>query len=1222
MSGGSVQTADKLFIINQTGKGLMARLHMLRTFELPKEIMSNTEEVFARMNKVFKDYDKDFDRIRGADVYHKKATDIRAHLEDYYLTFVDVITWREAALGMLVEVEQGNRAFKFKDSGYIMAEYMDLWVRYIQLHYLVCSVQKRRGYLVYFVKAHDLHGNSEPNFNKLSDFIVDYDMPHLVKKLREDLAPTRGRVGAILQDVQQYVMKWQGVEMLQMKETFNIIDKPQNMRHASNESDLIELASLRSFQQWTVFGYLFAPECIAAAEGMAEMCTTALNIALKDNWVVPIFREESLNVHEEFKNLFGSFTCAWPPNQTKKKFKLNASKFKKPYDVVVNDHDGTITDRAAFRCLLRCEMETLLHCFGAFPHCIAPKMSMINACLALARWELETYFRMTSTPPIKARRGWQMKRDPHISSLIHHLQELRKLVNETHNDEVTGYYRSFLSNAGVVELRQKYDDFKRDAPKASQHTHMMWERVLEDCQAAEGGEVMQLSGLRMNCYRLLVVTTANTGGANPQVASKVGPVLTQTIRHARCIDGTKDSSLGELFWWPQLLQEVLQTCLIPEEYGLPSVGQAQYVVSVAAVLADGIDNMRTLCPEEDLIIGKKAYTLANKFMVAIVTAINNRVNKPKLGMFAELTRLSRLAGPDGVLTRMRHQAQNTAAGTDTKHPMPGVESLWKFRKMGHNKTLNVVKREVCQLVRAIESLDLLTVYTYDYCPREYLIEMMSVCIGNSLISCLSASSGKHNIQRPSMALSSFLEVVCAWQHVAQSSRIDLHMIVKQTLAKQFNDDSVGEPGKEFKQNTSEEEKRQDPAAVHRICDWYKAYFRDDLVKIGAAYSPTVRAFVGVRDGHSDDSAAEIPFGEHTDPTELQSLCILMGPQGIRALDRALLSIVGENVAIIRDKLEKNSVTLNSFQGPGTELELWTEIVAKLSEFDELMDAAVRMGCVIKFRQLLRAAMGTVLKHDVPFLQQVVGLTADAIPKINRSDPHFTEINRLAADFGLEVGEADMALQYELTKHRGNPGTWNLLPAAFGVIFVAKRWRNATYSVRLDGHTNNAHMMVDALQALTIYMSKASISDHVQVNDRIQKQFEEFVRMASNSLLHMMGSECVDNPARMWQIRQMMVVLEKFITSTDRLHLSLLDDCFPYTLLRTNYVALYEAEDSSAAYGGIGENEEQKEGGGQGGARESDNLKPSNTSHSQHAQSTRNLGSQQTGSKNPRGTAQF
>lgn len=392
----------------------------------------------------------------------------------------------------------------------------------------------------------------------------------------------------------------------------------------------------------------------------------------------------------------------------------------------------------------------------------------------------------------------------------------------------------------------------------------------------------------------------------------------------------------------------------------------------------------------------------------------------------------------------------------------------------------------------------------------------------------------------------------------------MNLIVKKVLCTEFSDPTAGDVGDLVTPANIAAASKDDETSIMTICKWFQIEFdsADGLSSQGIAYSPTLRAFVQMGEQN-------LQMGNYTDPNELDALCTLIGPSGVRCVERSMLHIFEKHTEIIGKVLELNTQqgVFENIQGlGGTEYAHWEELMHKLQDMDKFLDSSIKVGCVLKFRQLLSAALHRTLNRDMPFLQNTVGLLLENIPPIQKATEQYQNIHCLGSDFGFNSGEADSNLYALMTKHCKGPH-WKHLPVAYGISFCTQRWRDAKFSVRIDGHLNNAHMIVEAIKAYINGFARVTFVNPLQADKVIQVSFLQFLHEASSTLLHMMtNSQIATIKMTMRTIRNMMVILEHFVQSTPRLELSELDNCFPYTLLRTNYVALYEAEDSSNAYG--------------------------------------------------------
>jgi hypothetical protein len=192
--------------------------------------------------------------------------------------------------------------------------------------------------------------------------------------------------------------------------------------------------------------------------------------------------------------------------------------------------------------------------------------------------------------------------------------------------------------------------------------------------------------------------------------------------------------------------------------------------------------------------------------------------------------------------------------------------------------------------------------------------------------------------------------------------------------------------------------------------------------------------------------------------------------------------------------------------------------------------------------------------------------------ITEVDPAFAAIDYLAQDVGIDVGEADHALRILLQKYRAkaaDAGMWAVLPEMYGVSFVSAKWRTAGYSVAQEGFLNNSHCMAEALRCMIVSFNRMAPKQEAQeVPARITADMERLIKCSAYSILHMTA-----RAQEGYNVAWCMIFLEQFILGTGgRLQLALLEDCFPYTLLRTNFIQIYQRQ---TATGGMIEEEKDE-----------------------------------------------
>jgi NCK-associated protein 1 len=435
------------------------------------------------------------------------------------------------------------------------------------------------------------------------------------------------------------------------------------------------------------------------------------------------------------------------------------------------------------------------------------------------------------------------------------------------------------------------------------------------------------------------------------------------------------------------------------------------------------------------------------------------------------------------------------------------------------------RKSISEICSAIFKHDRIKVYNIEFVPKEYLYESMQHNIRTTLKGL--ALKDKGVIERPTLILSGFRDVLYAYQTVESYVNINLSDIVRDVMLSEFTDDTHGGAGdpvlsvRDMMANVEAPAQPASPTAsgesktvveppvgpaivgngiIHQIAQWYCQLFSRDLgVELGISFSPMKKTFVSRPVAAKPGATPEIILDAewYTDVNELRALATLAGPYGMRVLDRGLLSIVSKHVSQIRDHMVRNQGWLQGLAGRFTEYQLWSETVAKLTGMNELLTHATIVGCVLQFRHLLREALRDVVSEKAPFVFSSVKLAHQHLHDVSDVDPAWASMDYLAQDCGLPVGEADHSLRIALQKLKTQPSdvlTWNLLPEIFGMSYVSPRWNTALYQINTEGHTNNIHCVAETMKALMVAFQRMPLKQEqnkAEVTLRIQGNINLF-----------------------------------------------------------------------------------------------------------------------------------
>lgn len=100
----------------------------------------------------------------------------------------------------------------------------------------------------------------------------------------------------------------------------------------------------------------------------------------------------------------------------------------------------------------------------------------------------------------------------------------------------------------------------------------------------------------------------------------------------------------------------------------------------------------------------------------------------------------------------------------------------------------------------------------------------------------------------------------------------------------------------------------------------------------------------------------MPFEHWTDLAELEALCRLIGPYGVKQIEQRLLSLIGARLKAIRESLAANAGPLQALAKNFYHAPAVADAVKRMSGLDQAANELVALGCLQQLRALLREAL--------------------------------------------------------------------------------------------------------------------------------------------------------------------------------------------------------------------------------------------------------------------------
>lgn len=631
---------------------------------------------------------------------------------------------------------------------------------------------------------------------------------------------------------------------------FNITEDPQTLTVPSRVKEFIGLSYLPRMRLWSLWTFIICPDTLTEP-GRLEL----MAVLLKNLQVIPVYREETLNVHKVLEDLFYEF----------KNNKMKLSKHKQ-FLKDAQEPEKMVETHQQLRTYLKCEMATLLSMFSAHPGLLAPKIQMVLCATRLCTEEIEWYFAHMGVPAHNKK-----KYDPaslldlNISNLIFLLDELSNLV-VLHSSTIAEYHLKYLKGADLRKIGEVSNAFLQANGQVGPDIKDLIANInkcLASCALDSDFEAIRLNWCRTSCALNTV-----TGGVSPGNAAALNQAMNIVVVHTRCVDLipqllVENASLHMLWWRKEMLEEALLKALGSAK------GQPRHCLAMVRVLHQALHNVHRMDPEQGPIIGKAASKLCDQFLRTITSHVEKYVKH----IVEKLHAMRKLSEPLSGLDKL----------TKADFLAPGLESEHKQQKQLF--ALRAWKKALAEIASACHNCETIIVYDREFIPREYLWERVQLTLLTS-VRALMYPGGR--LQRPTVVLEYIRDLYIALQGINNHCNIQFSLIFRDIMLTEFTDITVGnvlslqpnkvvvakQPGDKTKSETS------GSTLIHAVADWYGTFLKRCCTSRRGMWSQARKGFTSINGSEEEGFAAEY----YADMLELQALCELIGGAGVRLLD--------------------------------------------------------------------------------------------------------------------------------------------------------------------------------------------------------------------------------------------------------------------------------------------------------------------------------------------------
>lgn len=865
------------------------------------------------------------------------------------------------------------------------------------------------------------------------------------------------------------------------------------------------------FYRWIIFGLLLSHQLLGQAQPAQQMWLSAL----ESSWVIALFRDEVIHIHQYIQNTFDGM----------KGYSKRISEVKECYNHAIQKAGLLHRERRKF---LRTALKELALIMTDQPGLVGPKALLIFIGLCYARDEILWLLRHNDNPPILKSKGKTTEDlvDRQLPELLFHMEELRALVRK-YSQVMQRYYVQYLSGYDAIDLNIKMQQLQVGPEEESIILSSLYNAAANvSVKQVEENEIFDFRAFRLDWFRLQTFMSFVKAPIKLREHIDLARLFDSMIFHTKMIDNLDEiivetSDLSIFCFYSKMFEDQFHMCL-----EFPA--QNRYIIAFPLICSHFQNCTHEMCPEERHHIRERSLSVVNMFLDEMAKEAKNIITT----ICDEQCTMA-----DALLPKHCAKILSAAANRKKKDKnkkiddirKPGEESYRKTRE--ELTTMDKLHMALTELCFAINYNATVNVWEYAFAPREYLCQHLETRFSRALVGMVMYNQDTTEIAKPSELLASVRAYMNVLQTVENYVNIDITRVFNNCLLQQTQaTDSHGE---------------KTIAALYNT--WYSDVLLPRVSGRNIVYSMNQRAFVSIT------PEGCIPFNpeEFSDLNELRALAELIGPYGIKILNETLMWHIANQVQELKRLVIANKEILITLRTSFDKPEVMKEQFKKLQDVERVLQRMTIIGVILSFRNLTQIALVDVLEQRIPFLLSSIKDFQDHLPG---GDP-LKLVSEMASAAGVSCKvDPTLATVLRLQKpeNEENEHLISCLLMVFVAVSIPRLARNESsfYRASLDAHSNNTHCM--ALAINNIFGAIFTICGQNDIEDRMK----EFLALASSSLLRL-GQESDKEATK--NRESIYLLLDQIVQESPFLTMDLLESCFPYVLIRNAYHAVYKQE---------------------------------------------------------------
>eukprot|EP00040_Diaphanoeca_grandis_P016078 m.82811 g.82811 ORF g.82811 m.82811 type:complete len:1109 (-) comp25559_c0_seq1:97-3423(-) len=1093
---------ERFAILNEYGEGVNARLDtIIQNYNADtRPACFKDKSLDTHIKAVIKKFPA-IDEPKQSSPLFALRENIQEQLGDAYGTLIDWISFHQATSEFFADLTDQQFVFDVSINTILVTEFLKLVVTHITSIELVSRFSDRKLVAgIYNCTYQLLKGVGEPFYPQLARMLVQFDVPF--KRLPEFYEQHGKMLSQALSSLKPiFDRKMVDVGQLRKSNPLSLAQSPQHMlKPPELKNTQLDVISAATLIQWVCIGYLVLPQELAVNANALDMVTRAM----KDGSHLPLFRDQSLNVFRTFEVVFGTTEG-----------KKSAKQKKTVMETESSFHADAANVHSQRRDYLRNSLRQLCLIIQDKPGLLGPKLTVVISALNMARDEIFWLYRHKSNENKKLKGSLE---DKQFAELLFYTTELRDTVLR-YGLLVKRYYTEFLCEADSQQLR---------AAISSQHFESYEQLlisaffdVLED--TLEQHPDMPLNGMRLDCHRLLaamsVVSAKHSVAQNEPVAHLVNAIhfhsqavdnLSNLVQEACCI--------SNMWFFKDMFVNMFTDAIKDDD-------QNRFILSFASACSSFPFGGNRSIPGEEISIGNKAADIANHVLQHAATKAVNSIDaiSESFGVLASHTL------PAQAVSALEVKfAKDKNKHTADLPELPGVESQsYGDESVQHLRTMHDHLSDVCW---ALNHNPRLLVHNIEMRPAEYLTRQLEESFANTLVKMLKGPS-ESVPARPSVVLDAVQAYMGVLRHVESYIDIDIISLFSAGLLQQTL--VLTAPGRK--------------THATQFVDFYRRLVLRMVPQGGIIIATSRKAMCSL-------TKLDINPAEYTDIGELQALCSLIGPYGVKQLNDSLMEKIFQEMTEIKRIVQANKTELDIIKLKTAKTEMCENAMSRIRDMPAFIEKCKMVGTILVFRRMISEQMRTMLKGKIPFMFEM----------INDWHTHMEsgkELNALAFAAGIE-SDVDPFLEAHLQPlcgGRTDADLWGLMMVMCAASLKSLASDSETvFNPQYDAHENNVQVLAVMINQISSVIFTLTAPSKQAAFKHIVDAQTDFLRIASILLLRL-GDKPTEktNSKSICGRDAVYVIMDKLVKESPFVTDDVLEEHFPYSLVRTSLHEAYK-----------------------------------------------------------------